>query len=161
MKYITKNIKQFYILKWHNLGYTKEKCPSASEKKLKIRLLKEKKLLRGKLKKKKKKNPHKWLILQQIKCKQKQINFKTWSFNGNWKGQKSEMNAQMIVKMYSSFTWGPIHIGGVEGTSRSGMVSGGWNNRTIQTSSITIETRNSGSTIVRQGELVNNGIIIE
>lgn len=58
MKYITKNIKQFYILKWHNLGYTKEKCPSASEKKLKIRLLKEKKLLRGKLKKKKRKKTH-------------------------------------------------------------------------------------------------------
>ena len=50
------------------------------------------------------------------------------------------MNAQMIVKMYSSFTWDPIHIGGVEGTSGSGMVSGGWNNRTIQTSSITTET---------------------
>lgn len=42
--------------------------------------------------------------------------------------------------MYSSFTWDPIHIGGVEGTSGSGMVSGGWNNRTIQTSSITTET---------------------
>lgn len=67
---------------------------------------------------------------------------------------------QMIVKMYSSFTWGPIHIGGVEGTSWSGMVSGGWNNRTIQTSSITTETRNSGSTTVRQGELVNTGVIL-
>ena len=64
------------------------------------------------------------------------------------------MNAQMTVKMYSSFTWGPIHIGGVEGTSRSGVVSGGWNNRTIQTSSITTETRNSGSTTVRQGEVL-------
>ena len=76
------------------------------------------------------------------------------------KDKKLKMNAQMIVKMYSFFTWGPIHIGGVEGTSRSGMVSGGWNNRTIQTSSITTETRNSGSTTVRQGKLVHTGITI-
>lgn len=40
------------------------------------------------------------------------------------------------------------------------MVSGGWNNRTIQTSSITTETRNSGSTTVRQGELVNSGVAL-
>lgn len=73
---------------------------------------------------------------------------------------KNLMNVQMTVKMYSSFTWGPIHIGGVEGTSRSGMVSGGWNNRTIQTSSITTETMNSGSTIVGQGELINTGITL-
>lgn len=51
------------------------------------------------------------------------------------------MNAKMTVKMYSSFTCDPTHIRGVEGTSGSGMVSGGWNNRTIQTSSITTETR--------------------
>lgn len=40
------------------------------------------------------------------------------------------------------------------------MVSGGWNNRTIQTSSITTETRKSGSTTVRQGELVNSGVAL-
>lgn len=70
-----------------------------------------------------------------------QINFK---INTMWRKQKrtrSEMHVEMTVKMYSSFTWGPTHIGGVEGTSGSGMESGGWNNRTIQTSSITTETR--------------------
>lgn len=130
-----------------------------SEKNAQVRLLKGKKLLGGKLITTTTTTKHTNDLFFN-KLNKNKINFKTWLFNGNWKGQKTEMNAQMIVKMYSSFTWDPIHIGGVEGTSRSGVVSGGWNNRTIQTSSITTETRYSGGTRVRQGELVNNGIIL-
>lgn len=78
-----------------------------------------------------------------------------------WKQKRADWDeCRDDSEMYSSFTWGPTHIGGVEGTSGSGMVSGGWNNRTIQTSSITTETRNSGSTTVRQGEVVNSGVTL-
>lgn len=78
-----------------------------------------------------------------------------------WKRKRTDsgMNAKMTVKMYSSFTCGPTHIGGVEGTSGSGMVSGGWNNRTIQTSSITTETRIMAALLSGE-ELVSSGVTL-
>lgn len=138
MKYITKNIKQFYTLKWHNRLY-KLNFPTASKKKCSIRLLRGEKVTWGE---------KKIETNNDDKKKSENMNIIWWKL----KRTKCEMKAQMMMEVYSSFTWGPVHFGGVEGTSRSGMMSGGWNNRTIQTPSITTDTRNSGSTTVRQGD---------